>query len=76
MKPGDKVILTGLPMGFVDDLPQEDQRAITAVVGTAISLTGFDEDGRAELEFVEPNGIFHTIYIAREFIRPQAERRS
>jgi len=46
---GRKVILTGLPPGFLDDLPEEDQRAISAVVGKAVKLLGYDQDGRAEL---------------------------
>jgi hypothetical protein len=70
MKPGQKVILTALPPGFLDDLPEEDQRAISAVVGTRIRLRGFDDVGRAELEFQEQNGTFHTIFVARKFIQP------
>jgi hypothetical protein len=70
MKAGQKVILNALPAGFVDDLPEEDQRAISAVVGTAILLVGFDDIGRAELEFQEQDGTYHTIFVAREFIQP------
>ena len=70
MKAGQKVILTALPAGFVDDLPEEDQRAISAVVGTAILLVGFDDIGRAELEFQEQDGTYHTIFVARKFIQP------
>ena len=70
MKAGQKVVLTALPAGFVDDLPEEDQRAISAVVGTAILLVGFDDIGRAELQFQEQDGTYHTIFVAREFIQP------
>jgi hypothetical protein len=71
MKAGQKVILTTLPAGFVDDLPEEDQRAVSAVVGTAILLVGFDDIGRAELEFQEQDGTYHKIFVAREFIHPE-----
>jgi len=70
MKAGQKAILTALPAGFLDDLPEEDQRAISAVVGTPVSLVGFDDIGRAELEFQEQDGTFHTIFVAQEFIQP------
>jgi hypothetical protein len=71
MKAGQKVILTTLPAGFVDDLPEEDQRAVSAVVGTAILLVGFDDIGRAELEFQEQDGTYHKIFVAQEFIHPE-----
>jgi len=70
MRGGQKVILNALPAGFVDDLPEEDQRAISAAVGTAILLVGFDDIGRAELEFQEQDGTHHKIFVAREFIQP------
>lgn len=60
-KAGDKVILTGLPPGFLDNLPQEDQRAISAVVGKRVRLDEYDEGGRAELEFKERNNSLHLL---------------
>lgn len=60
-KAGDKVILTGLPPGFLDNLPQEDQRAISAVVGKRLRLDEYDEGGRAELEFKERNNSLHLL---------------
>jgi len=70
MKPkaGRKVILTSLPLGFIDDLPAEDQRALLATVGKSIALNRYDEDGRAELEFVDREGVFHTIWVDPKFI--------
>jgi hypothetical protein len=75
-KAGETVVLTALPPGLIDGLPEEDQRAIIAVVGRLLLLCGCDEDGRAELEFDDPfdgrPGTFnhtHTIFVAREFIR-------
>jgi hypothetical protein len=68
-KPGEKVILTALPSGFIDDLPEEDQRAISAVVGKPILLNKYDRDGRAELEFTDSRNTIHTIYVNPRFIR-------
>ena len=53
LKPGQKVILKSLPPGFIDDLPGEDQRAISAAVGKPINLNKYERDGRAELEFID-----------------------
>jgi hypothetical protein len=55
----------------VDGLPEEDQRAITAMVGKPVTLVGYDEDGRAELEFDYPvDGSTHYIWVAPEFMAP------
>jgi hypothetical protein len=62
LKPGQKVFLKTLPPGFIDDLPTEDQQAISAVVGKPIALNGY-EDGRAELEFTDGEGVIHMIYV-------------
>ena len=58
-----RVKLLGLPPGFVDDLPQEDQWALLAAVGKDVSFNGNDEYGRAELEFKDNRGIWHSIYL-------------
>jgi hypothetical protein len=50
-KPGDMVVLTAVPPGLLDGLPQEDQHAITAMVGKPVLLVGYDDDGRAEVCF-------------------------
>jgi hypothetical protein len=68
-KPGEMVVLVGLPPRFFDDLPEEDQLAISSVIGQAIILKGYDKDGRAELEFTEKNGIIRFIYVSPEFVR-------
>lgn len=74
---GEQVILLGFPDGFLHDLPDEDVRAITAMIGRAVTLVDYDEHGRAELEFYDPfDGIpgtwnhTHTIWVAPEFIGP------
>jgi|ERR1700723_4666700 hypothetical protein len=72
-KAGDKVALTAIPPGMLDDLPTEDQQAITEAVGKQILLTGYDEDGRAELEFQDDSADTHFIYVRPEFIRKAVE---
>jgi uncharacterized damage-inducible protein DinB len=62
-------LLTGLPAGFLDDLPTEDQRAISGVAGKSIVLRGYEQGGRAALEFDEP-GTSHVIFVDPKFIRP------
>jgi len=61
LKPGGKVVLKELSPGLLDGLPDEDQKAISAIVGVPIRLSGHDEDGRLKLEFVEASGIIHWI---------------
>jgi bifunctional UDP-N-acetylglucosamine pyrophosphorylase/glucosamine-1-phosphate N-acetyltransferase len=67
-RPGQKVILTALPPGFIDDLPLEDQRAISEVVGKPITLNRYEEDGRAELEFTDKEDVIHSLYVDPKFI--------
>lgn len=68
-RPGDSVILTKIPPGLLEGLPDEDQRAISAVVGKRVRLNAYDEEGRAELQFTDRNGEIHLIYVSAELIR-------
>jgi hypothetical protein len=68
-EPGQLVVLTKLPPRFLDDLPKEDQQAISHIVGKPIRLNEYDEDGRAELEFTDSNGVIHSIWVDPDFIR-------
>jgi hypothetical protein len=52
---------------LLDGLPEEDPAAISEIVGKRILLVGYDEDGRAELEFKDSEGIIHLIYVSPEF---------
>jgi hypothetical protein len=61
VNPRQKAILTRLPAGFLDDLPEEDQKAISGVVGKPIEFVGYDEDGRTELTFTDGNEVFHSL---------------
>jgi hypothetical protein len=68
LKPGERVVLEKLPPGLLNGLPEEDQKAVSAIVGVPIPFLGFD-DGRLDLEFVEDDGTIHTIYVDRQFVK-------
>ena len=72
LNPGQKVVLKALPPGFIDDLPDEDQRAILDAVGKPIVLNGYDDDGRAELEFTDGED-GHVIYVDPKFIEKSGQ---
>ena len=67
-KLGGKVVLEKLPPGLIDGLPKSDQKAITAIVGVPVQFSGYEDDGRVELEFVDDHGIFHSIYVDRQYV--------
>ena len=69
LTPGSPVVLTAVPPGLLDGLPEEDQRAISAIVGKPLLFLGYEDDGRAELEFTDDEGIGHFIYVRPEFVR-------
>jgi len=62
------VVLTRLPVGLVDGLPEEDRQAIRAIVGKPVLLSEYDDLGRAELEFVDEGGVVHYLYVDVEVI--------
>jgi hypothetical protein len=66
--PGREVMLRALPAGFVDDLSTEDQNAILDVVGKRLLLKAYEEDGRAELEFTDQQGVIHAIWLDPKYI--------
>jgi len=66
-------MLIELPPRFLDDLPQEDQQAIRDASGEPIRLTEYDELGRAELEFKDRSGTFHTVWVSPDCIRVMTE---
>jgi hypothetical protein len=74
-KPGERIVLQKLPPGLLNGLPEEDQKAITAIVGVPIRFLGFDDDGRLELEFMEHGGTIHHIYVDRRFVKAIKSRR-
>jgi len=71
MRGGERVVLVAVPPGLLDGLPADDQRAITPIIGKPVTFCGYDDIGRAELEFDDPfNDSSHTIWVAPEFIHP------
>jgi hypothetical protein len=73
-KVGERVILIAVPPGTLDGLPEEDQRAIESIVGKPVTLVGYDDDGRAKLEFDDPFVVrtTHSIWVLPEFVEPCA----
>jgi hypothetical protein len=63
------VVLTAIPQGLLDDLPEEDRQAIMEIVGKPVLLNEYDDAGRAELEFRNHEGQPHYLYVAPEFIK-------
>ncbi len=72
---GERVVLVAVPPGLLDGLPDEDQRAITAIVGKPVKLCGYDDIGRAELSFDDPfdrrtEKYSHTLRLGRTRVHP------
>lgn len=61
-------MLRECPNGLLDDLPTADQKAISAIIGKIVRLIGYDDDGRAELEFTDADGVIHFLFVRPEFI--------
>ena len=61
---GDKVVLVAVPPGLFDELSDEHQRAISAIVGQSVQLTAW-EGGKAVLDFPEAtrNSRHFTIWV-------------
>jgi len=68
-KPGDTVVLTEVPPGLLDGLPMEDRRAISEVIGKPVLLNAYDNEGRAELQFTDREGMIHFVYVDPSAIR-------
>ena len=74
-QPGDMVVLTAVPLGLLDGLPQEDKHAIIATVGKPVLLVGYDDDGRAEIFFNDPFDVgtdpysnTHSVWVQPAFV--------
>ena len=68
-KPGDLVILIEIPEGLLNDLPREDQEAISDVVGKPVRLNEYDSDGRTEIEFTDTHGTVHFLFVTPNILR-------
>ena len=67
--PGSRVLLTAAPPALLEGLPPEDQNAIIAAVGKPILLLRYDQDGRAELEFKDTEGVIHSVFVDPSLLR-------
>ena len=65
-----KVVLKVLPPGLIDGLPEEDQRAISAVVGKPVIFEGYERDLTVKLEFTDKDDAIHLIWVEPKFINP------
>jgi hypothetical protein len=68
-QPGELVVLTEAPLSLLSDLPTEDQRAISDIVGKPVLLDAYNDDGKAELEFTDSSGGIHFICVNPNIIR-------
>lgn len=60
---GGMVVLKSVPPELLRGLPESDRSAIAEQQGRQVQLVGYDEDGRAELEFTDQAGILHSIWV-------------
>ena len=70
LKPGATVVLLEIPPGFLTDLPIEDQNAIEVAARQPLTFIGYDDDGRADLEFTDSTGVIHFIYVDQVYVQP------
>jgi hypothetical protein len=68
MQPGETVFLVEIPPGLLNDLPSEDQRAISQAVGKPVRFVEYDEDGRVELEFTDAENVIHSIWVDPRYV--------
>ena len=68
LRPGDTIVLTIAPLGVLQGLAKCDQDAISEVVGTPVLLIACDDD-KAELEFIDRDGVIHSIWADTRFLR-------
>ncbi|MBI5695966.1 MAG: hypothetical protein HZC51_09565 [Nitrospirae bacterium] len=61
---GDNVIFMHASENLLRGLPEEDQRAIRSYIGEIVKVDNIDEEGYAELEFIEEDySESHTIWV-------------
>lgn len=70
LKRKQKVTFNVLPPGLIDGLPEEDQRAISGVVGKPVFFEGYERNGTVKLEFMDSDETIHMIWVEPKFIKP------
>lgn len=68
-QPGDTAVFGRIPERSSDALPAEDQEAISEAMGKPLKLNEYDEDGLAEPEFTDAQGVIHIIYVDPSAVR-------
>jgi hypothetical protein len=66
---GEMVVVKGVPPGLLEGLPGDDQTAISEIIGKPVLLVGYDDSGKAELQFTERDGATHSIWVNASFLR-------
>ena len=66
---GDKVIFLEAREHLLRGLPVSDQEAIKAQVSKEMVVEGFDDYGNVELEFIDAEDIYHTIWVEPDCLR-------
>lgn len=60
---GDRIVVRGIPHELIHDIPEEDVEAIKSQTGKTLVISGFNEYGYVELDFVDSVNTMHTIWI-------------
>jgi hypothetical protein len=60
---GTMVVLKSVPPGLLEGLPEDDQTAISEIIGKPVHLVGYDDSGKAELQFTDRDGATHSIWV-------------
>ena len=63
LRRGDEVTIKRIPESLVRGLPHTDQQAINDCLGKSFKISGFNDQGEAEIEFTDAEDVFHTIWI-------------
>ena len=71
---GEIVVLEVVPPGLLNGLPKSDRAAISEIVGKPVFLAGYDDHGRAELEFIDRKDHNHSIWVDPRFLRETTDR--
>jgi len=63
LRHGDTVTVKRIPESLVRGLPLSDQRAINNCLDRSFEISGFNDQGDAEIEFTDARNEFHTNWI-------------
>ena len=63
LRRGDTVTVKRVPESLLRGLPLSDQRAINNCLDRSFEISGFNDQGEAEIEFADGENEFHTIWI-------------